>query len=579
MFVLTLFVGQLFRIQGLEASTLAAQAVDSRIARTTIPALRGQITDANGVVLANSVERYDVTADPQNIRQYYGTEIGGKLQGDGFAKAATALSSITGAAPQDIVTALKQADAKKLRFVYLVRSVTPDQWNRINDLHIPGIYSERTVARQYPQGTTVAPLLGWVSANGKPGGGVEAIANGTLNGKPGVRTYEQAPDGTVIATGDQSDSPALDGNPVQLTIDNDLQWYAQNAIAGAVKKYKALSGDAIIMDVKGNLRAVASYPSFDNNSLASASPAALQSAPFVQAYEPGSTSKVITMAALLAQGKATPQSQFVVPNRLKRAGTSFKDSHEHPTLNLTLAGILAESSNIGTIEAGEKLDPATLYGYMRKFGLGSTSGIGYPGETAGILAPYQKWSGSTRYTVMFGQGLSGSAIQQASVFQAIANGGVREPVKLLAGVGKDGKLSPPQDSRKAVTVVSPQVATQVTNMMAGVVGKDGTAKAARVPGYNVAGKTGTADRYDPTLGRYNGQTASFIGFAPAENPQFIIAVTLQRPTAGSIYGGEVAAPVFSDLMGYALRRNHVPPSTAKTQEYPLTYDPKKSVGR
>ena len=568
--VFSLFTAQLLRIQGLDAKGVSAQALDSRLHRTVLPALRGSIVDANGVVLASSVDRYNVV-DDATATVTYSKIINGQVVKLGLPGAAIAIADAMGVEPKPILDAMQAALAKKSQFTYLSKNITPRQWTRIAALGIPGISSESSTQRDYPQGTSVAPLIGWVDGSGQGGGGVEQMEQKVLNGTPGQHVYEQSPNGVVIATGDNQDTPAQNGKNVQLTIDNDLQWYSQNAIAAAVKKSGSLSGEVVIMDTQQNLKAVASYPSFDNSNLSSATAGELQSAPFNQAYEPGSTSKVITMAALLDQHKATPTTHVVVPPTLTRAGTTFHDAEKHGTEQLTLSGVLSQSSNIGTMIAGSKLPKGTLYHYMRAFGLGQTSGIGYPGESSGVLAPYQDWSATQRFTVMFGQGLASTAIQEASVFATVANGGVKEPVKLIKGTGDGTNFTAPTDTRKATRVIPTSVASTLTKMMEGVISNTGTAKAAGVNGYSIAGKTGTADRYDPKLGRYNGVTASFIGFAPANNPRYIVAVTLQHPTIGSQFGGDVAGPVFSQVMGYALQHGGVPPTGKQAAPYPLTF--------
>jgi cell division protein FtsI (penicillin-binding protein 3) len=320
----------------------------------------------------------------------------------------------------------------------------------------------------------------------------------------------------------------------------------------------------VVENIKtGELLAVASYPSFDPNQPGQAQENWTNRA-FSDVYEPGSTGKVMTAAAAIQEGVVTPSTVVQVPNRIYRAdNTQFRDSHDHPTEYLTFAGVLAQSSNIGTILAGEKVKAPTMYDYFRKFGLGQTSGMGFPGEGPGLLTNVKDWSGSQRYTVLFGQGLSLNALQAAGVFQTIANDGVRIPPRIVAatGDGKGGFVDTP--APKSVTVVSPSTAKQVRDMLEGVVGKEGTAPEAKIPGYRVAGKTGTADRYDPHLGRYSGKTASFIGFAPADDPQIVVAVTLQRPIKG-YFGGVVAGPVFHDVMTYALQELQVPPTGTKS---------------
>lgn len=573
LFVFSMLAAQVFRIQGIDAAAVSQQAYESRVARVTIPAGRGEIVSDDGTPLAVTVERRNVTADATATAQYDNPP--GTRSDAALHKAAEQIAAIVQADADTVYQTLAKANAANSRFVYVVKDISPEQWKQISALDIPGIYSEKVMKREYPQGTAVAPLIGWVNAAGVGSGGVEAMENTLLNGTPGVHVYEQDLDGRPIATGESKDTPATDGTSVKLTIDNDLQWYSANAVAAAVKKYNAVSGSVVVLDLKGHIKAAASYPSFDNNSIGTAT-GNLTSLPFTHVYEPGSTSKIVTFSALLQEAKVTPTTQFTVPNRLLRAGKNLQDSHNHGTLGLTAAGVVAESSNIGTVLAGEQLDSATMRSFMTKFGYGSATGIGYPGESGGLLRPVSQWTGATKYTVLYGQGLSTTLLQQASVAQTIANGGVRSPLSLIAGTSSDGRTwTAPQDNRPSTRVVSPQVAQEVTQMMEGVVDeKGGTAPGAKVGGYNVAGKTGTADRYSVTAKGYSGHVASFVGFAPAENPQYVVAVMLDNPRSGSIYGGDIAAPVFSQVMGYALHRTGTPPSTVGPRVYPLTWDHK-----
>lgn len=567
--VFSLFAVQLLRIQGVESSAVSAAALGSRTQKVTIPAQRGDIVDTDGVVLADSVDRRNVTGDPLAMAEYHKT-VNGKRTQVGLSGAAADLAPLLGVKAADLLDVLNKAAAKDSRFTYLAKDIAPTQWRSIESLGIPGVFSERTVRREYPQGTSTAPLVGWVNSDGKPGGGIEQLFNSALDGKPGLHVYERARDGSPIASGEGTDEPAVPGQSVKLTIDNDLQWYAQNILAQRVQETDGLSGDVVVLDVKtGKVRAAASYPSFDPSNMRSAD-GYLQLRPFTEVYEPGSTSKVITMAAALEQGVVTPTTPVTVPPTLERAGRPFRDSSPHGTLNLTTAGVLAQSSNIGTVLIGEKFSPEVFRQYASKFGLGQTTGVGFPGESRGIMAPASQWKGDQRYTVLFGQGLAGTAIQQASVFQTIANGGVRQPVQLLEGIDDgDGGWEKPADDRTPQRVIQTDTASQLTRMMQSVVGEGGTATQAAVPGYQVAGKTSTAQRYDSELGRYDGTTASFIGYAPANDPRYVVAVTVQRPRKGT-YGGAVAGPVFSKVMSFALQQARIPPTTGGPGPYPMT---------
>ena len=309
----------------------------------------------------------------------------------------------------------------------------------------------------------------------------------------------------------------------------------------------------------GEILALANAPTFDPNDTSRSAMKNLANRALSDVYEPGSTGKVMTFAAALEEKAITPSTPFTVPGHIKRSTKVFHDSHDHAPERLTAAGVLAKSSNVGTIMIGEKLAPRTMHDYLTKFGIGQPSGLNFPGESRGILAKAKDWSGSQRYTVLFGQGLSVNAVQAAGVFQTIANDGVRMPPRLIEGVQRaDGTVEPAIPDR-GVRVVSAATAETVRLMLEGVVSADGTAPEARIPGYRVAGKTGTAQRFDPGCGCYRGYTASFIGMAPADDPQLIVAVTLQRPVKGH-YGGSLAGPVFKQIMSYALQKLQIPPT-------------------
>jgi len=553
LFILSLFGAQLFRLQALDSSAVASAALKSRLSIVAVPALRGDITASNGDVLATSIERRNVTADQTAVTSYR-KKVNGVSVTLGVAGAAADLAPILGQPPAQLSATLTGSR----RFVYVAKDVSMSDWSKVRALGIPGIYSEATSKRSYPTSSAAASLVGWVGADGSPGGGLELLFNKQLQGKPGESTYEQSRDGRMITTGEQQITPAVPGLDIRLTIDSDLQWFAQNAIAQKVNETQALSGTVVVMNVKtGQLAAVASYPTFDPNNIAKAT-GNLNNNAFGEAFEPGSTAKVMTAAAALQEGVATPATPVLVPDRLPRADQSFRDAEEHGLENLTFAGVIAQSSNIGTMMVGEKVPPATLEKYFRGFGVGQPSGIHFPGETPGIFARSQNWSGSQRYTVMYGQGLSLNAIQVAGVFQTIANGGVRVPPSLVASTQNADGTSTQTPPTTPVRVISTSTATTLSQMLEFVVGDNGTAVKATIPGYRVAGKTGTADRVGAS-GRYSGHTASFIGFAPADKPEFVVAVILQNPING-IYGGAVAAPVFKDVMTYALQEFGIPPT-------------------
>jgi cell division protein FtsI (penicillin-binding protein 3) len=384
-----------------------------------------------------------------------------------------------------------------------------------------------------------------------------------------------------VPTAGSTETPAVPGSDVELTIDRDIQWAAQNAITEQVKKSRADRGYVIVQDTRtGQVLAMANSPGFDPNDLSKASSVNMGNAALQDAYEPGSTAKVMSMAAVLEQGVATPLTHVIVPNRLHRGDRLFKDDIDHETWYLTLNGVLAKSSNIGTILATGQLGKTqaqanqVLYSYLRKFGLGRYSGLDFPGETKGILAPPGKWSTSQQYTIPFGQGVSLNAMQAASVYSTIANGGVRvEPTLVRGTKGPDGRFTPvakPKETR----VVSAKTAKTLAQMLESVVDdQEGTGTKARIPGYRVAGKTGTANRVDPATGRYKGYTSSFAGFAPADKPRITVYCAIQNATSGSYFGGQICGPVYKKVMEFALKTLQIPPTGAKAAKLPVTYTP------
>ncbi|MFE0473059.1 peptidoglycan D,D-transpeptidase FtsI family protein [Streptomyces sp. NPDC058947] len=586
--VLIAFVVRLFQVQAVDASTYAAKAEQNRYVGQVLAADRGEITDRSGVALATSEDAYDITADPTMFAP-------DMLKiGDGPEQAAALLAPILGQDQETLVGKLRPKN-KALRYVKLASRQTPQVWKQIKDLKsalakkeetdksvhnvLAGVFSVATSKRVYPNGELAAGILGWVNAEGKPGGGIELQLNKQLAGKDGKIRYAQSGGRLVPTAGGATETPAVPGSDVELTIDRDIQWAAQNAITEQVEESAADRGYVIVQDTRtGQILAMANSPGFDPNDLSDADPAALGNAALQDAFEPGSTAKVMSMAAVLQERAATPMTHVVVPNRLHRGDRLFKDDVDHPTWYLTLNGVLAKSSNIGTILATGQLGTTqarankVLYDYLRKFGLGSYTGLGFPGETKGILAPPDKWSTSQQYTIPFGQGVSINAMQTASVYSTIANGGVRvEPTLVRGTKGPDGRFTPAPKPEKT-RVVSAQTAKTLARMLESVVDdEEGTGTKARIPGYRVAGKTGTANRVDPATGKYRGYTSSFAGFAPADQPRITVYCAIQNATQGSYFGGQICGPVYKQVMEFALKSLQVPPTGAKPAKLPVTF--------
>lgn len=553
--IMSVFAGRLLQLQGVEASAYAETASQERLRTVTIAATRGAITDDDGVALATTVDAVNVTADQ--------TQVNDPLS------VAAALAPVVHVDIQTLVDRLT-GDA---RFAYIVQDVSPEMWDKVEAMHLPGIYSEPTAKRVYPQGNLAASVIGFVGSDGHGLGGYEASLDDELAGQDGEVTYEAAAGGSQIPAADSTSDAPVPGVDVQLSIDRDIQFMAERAIAARVRYANAQSGTVVVMDPRsGHILALATYPSFNPNDPTAAPVDDRGNRAVSEIYEPGSTSKVMTMAAALDAGAITPDTHVTVPSILYRGGDAFHDHDPHGVLHLTATGVLAESSNMGAMLIAEKLGERPLYDYLRKFGMGQTSGLNFPGESAGLLPNVKDWGPTNFATIAFGQGLSVNAVQATSVFATIANNGVRvDPTLIEGSTSADGTFTPAVAPARH-RVVSKQTATTLREMMESVVSEEGTAPMAQIPGYRVAGKTGTAERVDSSCGCYRGYTASFIGFAPADHPSLVVSVTLQDPTNGH-YGGVLGGPVFKRVMSFALQDQQVPPTDTTKPRMRLTFQP------
>ncbi|MCD0450854.1 penicillin-binding protein 2 [Actinocorallia sp. API 0066] len=544
-FVLSLFAGRLFQLQGLQSDKWSEAAISQRLRKIDLPAVRGTITDASGRPLALTQEARGVFVDPSRVEPAKRTEIAARL------------SSLLGLDVRDVLEALGR---EKTQYVPLAHWVSPEKARLVLSLGYKGVGTVPESRRSYPADAVAANVIGFVNQEGDGGAGLEYAHNKLLKGVDGEQRVEISRDGQHIPMGEGQTKDPVPGQGLRLYLDQDIQWEAQEAVARAVKEFKAESGTVVVMTPDGKVLAMASVPTFDPNEYAKATGGQLQNRVVQEAFEPGSTGKVITAAALLEEGLVTPETAFTVPDHLWKYDKRFRDSSRHPTWkNITFGGILAKSSNIGTILASEGLSNDKLHGYLTSFGFGSPTGVGLPGETQGLLNPPAKWSGTDRYPISFGQTVSVNALQMASVYATIANGGVRVTPTLVAGTLDEAGAFKPAAAPASRRVISEETAHQLIRMLEGAVGKDGTAATAQIPGYRVAGKTGTAERYVEEVADYQGYTASFTGMAPADDPQLVVQVVLQDPKK-EYYGGVVAAPVFREVMSFALKSRKVPPT-------------------
>ena len=563
--IMFLFGLRLVQVQALQANDYRSRAVNEMEKVKTLQAPRGDITDINGVPFARSVAATSIVVDQTQILNP--------------AKVAAFVAPILNMSVFDVQTALTgkrkwnmvAENAKPATWLKLSSAI--DQYNSrfpgMSPERIIGFFPERSYIREYPSGSLIASLIGFVNHDGIGATGLESSMNSTISGKQGKYSYANGYKAEI--PGSQSEIiPAQAGTSIRLTVDRDIQWVASKAIADVVKSSRALSGTVIVMDPKtGQILAHATAPTFDPNNTSKVSLVAMRNPSVQDVYEPGSTGKVMTLAAALEEKKVTPETVLTIPYALKRSVKVFHDHEPHPDQRLTTAGVLAVSSNTGSIKIGEMLSNDTLYNYLTKFGIGTKTGSGLPGESRGILPKVADWSGTTAPTVAFGQGYSLTAMQATSVFATIANDGVRVSPTVIAGKSDSSGNYTPSATRESVRVISSDTAAKMRLMMESVVSANGTAPSAAIPGYRVAGKTGTAQRIDDTCGCYRGYTASFIGFAPADNPAYVISVTIQDPK-GLHWGGYLGGPVFKKVMSFVLQSKGIAPTGTAVVPYPLT---------
>jgi cell division protein FtsI (penicillin-binding protein 3) len=555
----------LVQVQALQAGDYRERAVNEMEKVKTLQAPRGDITDINGVQFARSVAATSIVVDqtqitnPAKVAAFVAPILNMKVQ--------EVQESLTGTRKWNMVA----RNAKPATWLKL--SAALDQYNSrfkaMSPDRIIGFFPERSYVREYPSGRLIASLIGFVNHDGVGATGLESSMNSKIKGIDGKYSYANGYKAEI--PGSQSEIiPAQSGTSIRLTVDRDIQWVASKAIADVVKSTRALSGTVIVMDPKtGHILAHATAPTFDPNDTTKVSLVAMRNPSVLDVYEPGSTGKVMTIAAAMEEKKITTETVLTIPDKLKRSTKVFKDHEPHPTQRLTTAGILAVSSNTGSIKIGEMISNDKLYDYLTKFGIGTKTGSGLPGESRGILPKVADWSGTTAPTVAFGQGYSVTAMQATSVFATIANDGVRVSPTVIAGTSDSSGNYTPSATRENVRVISPETAAKMRLMMESVVSANGTAPSAAIPGYRVAGKTGTAQRIDDTCGCYRGYTASFIGFAPADKPAYVISVTIQDPK-GMHWGGYLGGPVFKKVMSFVLQSKGIAPTGAVVDPVPLT---------
>ncbi|CAL8897444.1 cell division protein FtsI [Kocuria varians] len=560
--LLLLVVGKLFWVQGLDPTGRAEAAAQQRTLVEPIPAVRGEITDSRGTVLARTLQRYDITVDQTAVTSVDVPSTDGSTQTVTPTQAVYKIADALGMSDTDVKKAL---DGDKT-FNYVARGVTPEQYNKLRELNLPYIYGQPTFQRSYPNGSLGGSVVGFLGGDSQALGGIEQTQDSALRGTDGERRFEISGDGVRIPVAPQEQKAAQNGSDVQLSLDSDVQFFAEQAVRERAKALKAEWGTAVVMDVKtGKVLALADTSSVDPNAPGEAKAEDLGVRAVTQSVEPGSTEKIATLAGALDRGIVTPSTQITVPSYLQIGSEKITDAFDHPAQNRTVAGIIGDSMNTGTVIMGSKMDKQTRHDNLANFGVGQATGIELPGESTGILAPADQWDARQEYTVLFGQGVSQTPLRTASIFQAVANKGRQiEPRIVNSVTAADGTVSTPQ-SPEPKQVLSESAAQDTLDVMENVVTQGG-AKEAAVPGYRVGGKTGTAEAPSDN-GGYDGYTTSFVGVAPMEDPQYLVAVTMQRPQ-GDVHTVGVTS-TFSTIMSQVLHHYNVAPSTTEGPRFDM----------
>ncbi len=569
--------GRLLYVQGFDPGGIAEAARLERTRFQTVPALRGQILDVKGNILARSVQRYNITVDQSAVAEF-----------ERFVPNTNTRETVT---PTQLVyeladiLSMKDSDVKAAldgtsQYKVIKENVTPEVYDAIADLGATFVYGEILSERLYPNGQVAGSVVGRLSkveeaVEGSPGQtnlvdysvGIERSLGAELAGEDGERVYEISADGVRIPVGEEQVKPAVNGKNVRLTIDQDIQYFAQQIIKARVKEKEAEWGTVVVMKVKdASILALADSSTMDPGAekfnLEDMTPRAI-----TQAVEPGSTEKILTASAVLELGLADPLTTFDVPAQLEIDGQTFKDAFSHPAQKRTFSGIITDSMNTGTILAGRKMTKEQRYDWLKKYGLGELTGVELTGESQGLVPDYKDWDVRQQYTVLFGQGLTQTPLQTALIYQTLANKGVKLQPRIVDAIideNGDEQVRPLAEGQR---LVSEQTAQQALDLLENVVLQN--AKEAQVSGYRVGGKTGTAEAPSQNAAGYDGYTTSFVGIAPLEDPQFLVSVTLQRPkTDAASVGTAGTTAQFSQIMEKVLHTYKVPYSTSSPHEIP-----------
>jgi cell division protein FtsI (penicillin-binding protein 3) len=548
---------RLVTVQVLEAEDYASLGERQRLRTIELPATRGRIFDRNGDLLATSIDAATIYADPRAYRPQTlddGTQLPPAADA---ADVAAALAPVIDRPADELEERLRR-DA---HFVYLRRQAPWAVGQEVRELDLPGIGLLTAPDRVYPGANLASQVLGFVDIDGEGLSGLEIQHDSILRGEPGLLALERAPGGLDIAAARRHVVPPVDGTDLVLTIDREIQHVTERAAEAAVEELGAVGAGVVVLDASsGEVLAMVSVPGYDSNDPTAVEPEMRRNRAVTDMFEPGSIQKAVTVAAALEEGLVEPDTVLDVPRTVTVAGKTFTDVGNREAGPLTVREIVGRSSNVGTILMAQELGTERLASYLDAFGYGQLPGLGFPGESGGASLPLDQWSATSLPTIAIGHGVATTLLQAATVYGTIANDGVANQPRIVRGtVGGDGHLEPAAPGRTH-RVISEGSARALRAMLIDAVhGEGGTGLRAAVPGYRVAGKTGTARKpLEGARGYSSEYIASFVGFAPAEEPSIVVAVMVDEPTP--YYGGLAAAPLFSEVATFALAHRRVPPT-------------------
>lgn len=563
--VLTGFIIRLVDIQVVNAREHIADSMSLGLGDAKkLYGTRGSIVDDSGTTLATSVLQYDCQLDPKNAGKVERRTADGTKVTTSWPDVADEIGAITGQTGADVQKIV--ADAKAIdpnsRFAYLKKGLSTEQYRKLMELGTGFVACVPAQKRAYPNGAVAGNLLGFMGTDGTALGGLELAENQCLTGKDGTLTFEKGKDGVIIP-GTESEVPAVDGGTVKLTIDSDLQWYMSQLISEQVQDTQAVRGTITVVDIKtGKIKAAAEYPTVDPNDVTASKPEDRRSHIFTDTFEPGSTFKGLTASSLIDGAGQSPTSTVQVSDHMRFAnGAVVSDATSHGLVDYTLAGVLIDSSNAGISKFSERIDPNLRYDYLKKFGIGTGSAVAFPGQAKGLIHPVSKWDNQMLYDTAYGQGLTTTVPELMSAYTAIVDGGMKMPLRLVESCTKaDGTVVTPE-TPAPTRVISAQTSAEMREILENVAMQASYSKLVKIPGYRIATKTGTAQQVDPGTGRYRAGLyfTTMIGFAPADDPQYLVAVTLDSPS--TVRSSSANAPAFQKAMTQVLKTYRVMPST------------------